>query len=62
MDQNEKLIRYGVTEALAIDGYSRKVVGFVVMPLKNAVAIYDRLFSPLLLTEGIWDQVRAGHG
>ena len=27
-DQNEKLNMFGVTHVLAIDGYSRKVVGF----------------------------------
>lgn len=31
-DQNEKLVMYGVTHVLAVDGYSRKIVGFVTMP------------------------------
>lgn len=62
LDQNEKLIRYGVTHVLAIDGYSRKVVGFVIMPIKNPIAIYDQLFAPLLRTDGIWDQVRTDRG
>ena len=62
LDQNEKLIRYGVTHVLAIDGYSRKVVGFVVMPIKNPIVIYHVLFAPLLRTDGIWDQVRTDRG
>ena len=62
LDQNEKLVMYGVTEVLAIDGYSRKVVGFVVMPVKNAVAVYAQLFRPLLQTSGLWDQLRTDKG
>lgn len=58
LDQNEKLVRYGVTHVLAIDGYSRRIVGFITLPIKNAIAIYDLLFRPLLLEQGMWDQVR----
>jgi hypothetical protein len=58
IDQNEKLIRYGITHVGAIDGYSRKIVGFITIPIKNPIVIYDRLFRPLLLTEGIWQQLR----
>ena len=43
-DQNEKLGMFGVTHVLAIDGYSRKVVGFVSMPVKNNIEIYKHLF------------------
>lgn len=62
VDQNEKLIRYGVTHALAIDGFSRKVVGFLSLPQKNTVEICARLFLPLLLRTGLWDQVRSDGG
>ena len=62
LDQNEKLVMYGVTEVLAIDGYSRKVVGFIIIPVKNAVLIYDKLFRPLLLTQGVWSQLRTDRG
>ena len=61
-DQNEKLVMYGVTHVLAIDGYSRKIVGFLTIPVKNAVAIYAHLFRPILLSDGIFDQVRTDHG
>lgn len=47
---------------IAIDGYSRKIVGFITLPVKNAVAIYDLLLRHLLLTEGLWEQVRVDHG
>ena len=61
-DQNEKLARYGVTYVAAVDGFSRKIVGLVIMPVKNAVVIYDKLFRPLIEREGIWDQLRTDHG
>ena len=44
VDQNEKLIMFGVTHICAVDGYSGKVVGFVTMPVKNNVEIYIHLF------------------
>ena len=53
---------YGVTHVLAVDGYSRKIVGFLTIPVKNAVAIYAHLFRPILLSDGIFDQVRTDHG
>lgn len=62
MDQNEKCVMYGITHVLAIDGYSRKIVGFITIPKKNPIMIYDLLFRPLLLTEGLWNQVRVDHG
>ena len=45
IDQNEKLVMFGVTHVAAIDGYSRKIVGFISMPIKNPAAIYDHLFK-----------------
>ena len=62
LDQNEKLAMFGVTHVLAVDGYSRKIVGMVTMPVKNAIAIYHTLLRPLLSTEGLWKQVRVDHG
>ena len=44
VDQNEKLVMFGVTHMCAVDGYSGKVVGFVTMPIKNCVEIYTHLF------------------
>jgi hypothetical protein len=62
LDQNEKLTRFGITHIGAIDGYSRKIVGFITIPRKNAIAIYNVLFRPLLINEGLWEQVRTDHG
>ena len=44
VDQNEKLVMYGVTHVAAVDGFSGMIVGFVSMPVKNNVEIYDNLY------------------
>ena len=62
LDQNEKLVMYGVTHVVAVDGYSRKIVGFITIPIKNSIAIYDLLMRPLLVREGLWEQIRVDHG
>ncbi|XP_032365446.1 uncharacterized protein LOC116680976 [Etheostoma spectabile] len=62
LDQNEKLAMFGVTHVLAIDGFSKKVVGHSTMPIKNNLAIYEDVFRPAVLTYGMWDQVRVDHG
>ena len=61
-DQNEKLSMYGVTHVMAVDGYSRKIVGMITIPVKNPITIYNTLMKPLLETEGMWEQVRLDHG
>ena len=44
VDQNEKLVMFGVTHICAVDGYSGMIVGFVTMPTKNNVLIYKELY------------------
>ena len=44
INQNEKLVMFGVTHICAIDGYSGRIVQFVSMPVKNPVQIYQHLF------------------
>ena len=44
IDQNEKLVMYGTTHVCAIDGFSGKIIGFVSMPIKNNIIIYDKLY------------------
>ena len=41
IDQNEKLIAFGVTHVCAVDGFSGKIVGFISMPVKSN---YDKLY------------------
>ena len=44
IDQNEKLIMFGVTHVCAVDGHSGKIVSFVTMPIKNNAIIYDQVY------------------
>ncbi|XP_062523388.1 uncharacterized protein LOC134198068 isoform X2 [Corticium candelabrum] len=62
IDQNEKLVMYGVTHVLAIDGYSGFILGIITMPIKNNILIYSHLFRPILIQFGLWDQIRVDHG
>jgi hypothetical protein len=62
LDQNEKLVMFGVTHICAVDGYSGKIVAFASMPIKNNVEIYSNVLRPLLLMYGIWDEIRVDHG
>jgi len=41
IDQNEKLVMYGVTHVAAIDGHSRYILATSTMPIKNNIVIYD---------------------
>ena len=45
IDQNEKLVNFGVTHVAAADGYSGKIMGIVTMPIKNPMLIYDLLYK-----------------
>ena len=44
IDQNEKVIMFGLTHILAVDGYSGKIVSLVSMPIKNCSLIYEHVF------------------
>ena len=44
IDQNEKLVMFGITHVCAIDGHSGKIVSFITMPIKNNIVIYERVF------------------
>ena len=44
IDQNEKLVLYGVTHVCAVDGFSGKIVSFVSMPVKSNGIIYEKLY------------------
>ena len=62
MDQNEKLVHYGVTYVLARDGYSGKIVGWAVMSRKNNAIIYNDVYRMCSMEYGLWDQLRVDHG
>ena len=44
MDQNEKLVMYGMTHVCATDGYSGQIVSHALMPVKNNRVIYEHVF------------------
>lgn len=44
IDQNEKLVMFGVTHICAVDGYSGKIVAFSTMPVKNNIVIYKSVY------------------
>ena len=44
VDQNEKLVLFGVTHVCAVDGHSGKIVSFVTMPVKNNAIIYEQMY------------------
>ena len=55
LDQNEKqLAMYSDMHVMAVDGLSRKLVGMISIP---PVTIYHALVRPLLICEGLWQQV-----
>lgn len=62
MDQNEKLCMFGVTHVIAIDGFTKKIVGHSTMPIKNNLTIYEEVYKNAVLSHGMWDQVRVDHG
>ena len=44
IDQNKKLVMFGVTHVAAIDGYSGKIIAFETMTIKNNVIIYENIY------------------
>ena len=44
IDQNAKVVMYCVTHVCTRDVFSGKIVGFVTMPVKNNLEIYNHLF------------------
>ncbi|XP_051793642.1 uncharacterized protein LOC127537676 isoform X2 [Acanthochromis polyacanthus] len=62
LDQNEKLVMFGVTHVLAVDGFSSKIVSHSTMPVKNNLTIYQEVFRNAVLQYGMWDQIRVDHG
>ena len=43
VDQNEKLVMYGVTHVVARDGYSGMITGYTTMAIKNNLTIYEKM-------------------
>ena len=49
IDQNEKLVMFGVTHVCAVDGHRGRIVGFATMPIKNNIVIYESLFMRVVI-------------
>uniref|UniRef100_A0A1X7T7Y3 Integrase core domain-containing protein n=1 Tax=Amphimedon queenslandica TaxID=400682 RepID=A0A1X7T7Y3_AMPQE len=62
LDQNEKLIRYGVTHVIAVDGFSAKIVAHTSMPIKSNLTIYLKGYREAVLQYGLRHQLRFDHG
>ena len=58
MDQNEKLITFGVTHVVARDGYSGMIVGYMTLPVKNNVAIYEEIFRSVFQSSATYGRSR----
>ena len=44
LDQNEKLVMFGVTHVLGVDGYSGMIVSHFTMPVKKNRLIYENVY------------------
>ena len=62
LDQNEKMVMYGMTHIIAVDGFSSKILGYTTMPLKNNLKIYDNIYRKIVMEVGLFDQLRVDHG
>ena len=54
VDQNEKLVMYGVTHAEARDRYSRMILGYTKMAIKNNLMIYKKCSGKFILSVSVW--------
>lgn len=44
VDQNEKLVMYGVTHVCAIDGFSKFISAYCTMSVKNNLIVYEKIY------------------
>ena len=47
---------------VAVDGYSRKIIGMITIPVKNPINVYNMLMKPILEKEGLWEQLQTDQG
>ena len=53
VDQNGKLVIYGVIHVVARDGYSRMITGYTTMIIKRNLAIFKKCFVKFILSVGV---------
>ena len=44
IDQNEKLVRYGVVHAVFRDGFSGSIESWITLPSKNPIQLYSKFY------------------
>jgi len=74
IDQNEKLVMYGVVHAVLRDGHSGYIESWITLPSKNPIKLYSQFYRyvckciyysycrPVLINTGIFDQLRVDMG
>ena len=45
IDQNEKLVRYGVVHAVFSDGFSGSIENWITLPSKNFIQLYSQFYK-----------------
>ena len=45
IDQNEKLVRYGVVHAVFSDGFSGSIENWITLPSKNLIQLYSQFYK-----------------
>ena len=51
-----------MTYVLARDCYSGRITAGAVMSQKNNITIYDEVYLPTIVEDGLWDQVIVDYG
>ena len=44
VDQNEKLVMYGITHVVVLDGYFGMITSYTAMSIKTNLPIYEKMF------------------
>ena len=48
LDQNEKLVMFGTTHIIAVDGFSGMIVSHLTIPIKNNKMIYEHVYRYII--------------
>ena len=62
IDQNEKLLAFGVFHEAFIDGFRGKIVRHIIIHQKNNILLYDHLYRPIVSETGMWEYLRTDMG
>jgi len=62
IDQHEKMVMFGITFVILVDGCSGYVLSFSVMPIKCNTTIYEEVYMPPIQEFGLWECLLADWG